>query len=180
LRRPVINTFVAGIPELVHWLAGSGRRLRASCGRDARMSRRTARPLIPMYESARRQALARHNIDTESNAGRTIYASNQFDLLCTLVSVTLISMTFLLLFQRTRNLPPDTTGRIRWTVQITTEGAGISFAKTFDALALKCPIWYSDHNPRRRVMAQFSEPVIICGADELTPCFGEGRPIEYK
>jgi colanic acid/amylovoran biosynthesis glycosyltransferase len=70
LRRPVISTFVAGIPELVHdgvhgWLAPSGDAAAIAQAMAACLNA-NAEQLHRMGEAARQQAMARHNIDTEA------------------------------------------------------------------------------------------------------------------
>jgi glycosyltransferase involved in cell wall biosynthesis len=70
LRRPVVSTFLAGIPELVHpgvhgWLVPSGD---ASAVADAlkRCLDADVDQLQKMGDAARDQARARHSIDTET------------------------------------------------------------------------------------------------------------------
>jgi glycosyltransferase involved in cell wall biosynthesis len=70
LRRPVITTYVAGIPELVHapdhgWLVPAGD---VGALADAMAACLAAAPdvLARMGDAARRRVLERHDVDTEA------------------------------------------------------------------------------------------------------------------
>jgi colanic acid/amylovoran biosynthesis glycosyltransferase len=70
LRRPVLSTYVAGIPELVRpgengWLVPSGD-VEALAAALQELLLRPAAELGAMGEAARRRALERHSIDTEA------------------------------------------------------------------------------------------------------------------
>ena len=70
LRRPVISTFVAGIPELVHpgehgWLVPAGDVEALASAMRACLDAPTE-TLARMGEAARRRVLARHDVDTEA------------------------------------------------------------------------------------------------------------------
>ena len=70
LRRPVLTTYVAGIPELVRpgengWLVPSGDVEELAAALED-LLRRPAAELSAMGEAARRRALERHSIDTEA------------------------------------------------------------------------------------------------------------------
>ena len=70
LRRPVITTYVAGIPELVQpgengWLVPAGD-VEALAAALEDVLARPAAELRAMGEAARRRALERHSIDTEA------------------------------------------------------------------------------------------------------------------
>jgi colanic acid/amylovoran biosynthesis glycosyltransferase len=70
LRRPIISTFVAGIPELVHcgkhgWLVPAGD-IEALAEAMKACLDASAETLARMGEAAQRRALSRHNINTEA------------------------------------------------------------------------------------------------------------------
>ncbi len=70
LRRPIISTFVAGIPELVHpgehgWLVPAGD-VEALAGAMQECLDAPADALARMGEAAQKRALARHNVDTQA------------------------------------------------------------------------------------------------------------------
>ena len=70
LRRPIISTFVAGIPELVHpgehgWLVPAGD-VEALAGAMQECLDAPADALARMGEAAQKRVLARHNVDTQA------------------------------------------------------------------------------------------------------------------
>jgi glycosyltransferase involved in cell wall biosynthesis len=70
LRRPIISTFVAGIPELVHpgkhgWLVPAGD-VEALVGAMQDCLDTPADTLARMGEAAQKRVLARHNVDTQA------------------------------------------------------------------------------------------------------------------
>ena len=70
LRRPIISTFVAGIPELVHpgkhgWLVPAGD-VEALVGAMQDCLDTPAETLARMGEAAQKRVLARHNVDTQA------------------------------------------------------------------------------------------------------------------
>ena len=70
LRRPIISTFVAGIPELVHpgehgWLVPAGD-VEALVGAMQACLETPADTLARMGEAARRRVIARHSVDMQA------------------------------------------------------------------------------------------------------------------
>jgi len=79
LRRPVLTTYVAGIPELVRpgengWLVPSGDVAELAAALQD-VLRRPAEELRVMGEAARRRALERHSIDTEAGKLATLFSA---------------------------------------------------------------------------------------------------------
>jgi glycosyltransferase involved in cell wall biosynthesis len=70
LGRPIISTFVAGIPELVRagesgWLVAAGD-VEALAGAMRACLRTSVESLAPMGDAAQRRVLSRHNVETEA------------------------------------------------------------------------------------------------------------------
>lgn len=79
LRRPVVTTYVAGIPELVQhgqsgWLCPAGD-VDALAGALVECLQASAPSVARMGEAAREQVLARHDIDTEAGKLARLFAS---------------------------------------------------------------------------------------------------------